>query len=131
MVLIVLIYRLHDRAEVSHIRNVKRGVRLILALKADGKDLVPGVLGPDNKLTTTSEGPFRVVSPQKVVGPPDQASTNPKQGKIWQYDASADHNAGFATKCTTIIKVEPLPAGGPPTSTSWKRAGATSTGTRS
>jgi hypothetical protein len=91
--------------------NVTNGLRLLLALRIDGNDLVPGVLGPDNKLTSASEGPFRVVSPQKVVGPPDQPSTNPTKGVIWQYDANADHNAGFATKCTTIIKVEPLPAG--------------------
>lgn len=87
------------------------GLRLLLALRAEGKDLVPGVLGPDNKLVSASEGPFRVVSPQKIVGPPDQPSTNPTQGSIWQYDSAADHNAGFSSKCTTIIKVEPLPAG--------------------
>jgi len=90
---------------------VPDGLRLLLALRADGKDLVPGVLGTDNKLTPASEGPFRVVSPQKFVGPPDQPSTNPTQGTIWQYDATADHNAGFSTKCATIIKVEPLPEG--------------------
>lgn len=90
---------------------VENGLRLILALKADGVDLVPGVLGSDNKLTSNSEGPLRVVSPQKVVGPPDQPSTNPAAGSIWQYDRNADHNAGFATKCTTMIRVEPLPAG--------------------
>jgi len=90
---------------------VTDGLRLLLALRMDGKDLVPGELGPDNKLTSASEGPFRVISPQKLVGPPDQPSTNPTKGSIWQYDANADHNAGFATKCTTIIKVEPLPAG--------------------
>lgn len=90
---------------------VADGLRLLLALRAEGTDLVPGVLGPDNKLTPASEGPFRVVAPQKFVGPPDQPSTNPTQGTIWQYDSALDHNAGFSTKCTTIIKVEPLPAG--------------------
>ncbi len=90
---------------------VKNGLRLILALKADGVDLVPGVLGPNNKLTEQSEGPFRVVSPQKVVGPPDQASTAGNQSVIWPYSSANDHNAGFATKCTTIVRVEPLPAG--------------------
>ncbi|MRR59134.1 MAG: hypothetical protein EG824_13110 [Deltaproteobacteria bacterium] len=90
---------------------VTDGLRLLLALRAEGTDLVPGVLGLDNKLTPRSEGPFRVVAPQKIVGPPDQPSTNPTQGAIWQYDSNADHNAGFSTKCTTIIKVEPLPEG--------------------
>jgi len=90
---------------------VADGLRLLLALRAEGTDLVPGVLGPDNKLIPASEGPFRVVAPQKFVGPPDQPSNNPAQGSIWQYDSTLDHNAGFSTKCTTIIKVEPLPAG--------------------
>lgn len=91
--------------------KVDNGLRLLLALQADGTDLIPGELGPDNKLKSNSEGPFRVVAPQKFVGPPDQPSTNPTQGTIWQYDANAEHNAGFATKSATIIKVEPLPAG--------------------
>lgn len=90
---------------------VTDGLRLLLALRADGTDLVPGVLGLDNKLTPGSEGPFRVVAPQKFIGPPDQPSTNPTQGSIWQYDSNADHNAGFSSKCTTIIKVEPLVEG--------------------
>lgn len=91
--------------------RVKNGLRLMLAIKADGTDLTPGVLGDDNKLTSGSEGPFRVVSPEKVLGPPDQPSTKPKLGSIWQYNPSADHNAGFSTKCATMIKVDPLPDG--------------------
>ena len=87
------------------------GLRLLLALKADGKDLVPGALDNTNKLTSNSEGPFRTITPQKVVGPPDQASTATNQNVKWPYDANADHNAGFASKCATIVKVEPLPAG--------------------
>ncbi len=90
---------------------VEAGLRLLLAIKADGADLVPGALGPDNKLTSDSEGPFRVVPPQKRVGPPDQPSTKPDKGSIWRFDPAADHNAGFSTKCTTMIRVDPLPAG--------------------
>jgi hypothetical protein len=90
---------------------VGHGLRLLLALRADGKELVPGGLGSDNKLTKDSEGPFRVVTPQKFVGPPDQASTAVRQDVIWPYDTNSDHNAGFSSKCTTIVKVEPLPAG--------------------
>jgi hypothetical protein len=88
---------------------VDNGLRLLLALQMDGVDLIPGSLGSDNKLA--GEGPFRTITPQKVVGPPDQPSTNPTQGAIWQFDANADHNAGFSTKSATMIKVEPLPAG--------------------
>jgi hypothetical protein len=91
--------------------TVKDGLRLILALQADGKDLVPGVLDSTNKLKSGTEGPFRTITPQKIVGPPDQASTATKQDVKWPYDANADHNAGFSSKSATIIKVEPLPAG--------------------
>jgi hypothetical protein len=91
--------------------TVAGGLRLILALQADGKDLVPGVLDSSNKLKSGTEGPFRVITPQKVVGPPDQASTANKQDVKWPYNAAADHNAGFSSKSATIIKVEPLPAG--------------------
>ncbi len=89
----------------------QNGLKFLLALKADGKDLVPGVLDSTNKLTSGSEGPFRTIVPQKVVGPPDQASTSANQTVKWPYDANADHNAGFASKCATIVKIEPLPAG--------------------
>jgi len=91
--------------------TVSGGLRLILAQQADGKDLVPGVLDATNKLKSGTEGPFRVVTPQKIVGPPDQASTATKQDVRWPYDANADHNAGFSSKSATIIKVEPLPTG--------------------
>jgi hypothetical protein len=57
------------------------------------------------------EGPFRVVPPQKVPGPPDQLSTASNPALIWPYDPTADHNAGFSTRTATIIKVEPLPPG--------------------
>jgi hypothetical protein len=89
---------------------VRHGLRLLLALRADGKDLLPGYLD-NTKLASGTEGPFRVVTPQKLVGPPDQPSTNPEKGSVWKYDANADHNAGFSSKCTTIVKVEPLPEG--------------------
>ncbi len=91
--------------------SVNGDLRLILALQADGKDLVPGYLDSTNKLANGTEGPFRIVTPQKIVGPPDQASTATNQSVIWPYDGNADHNAGFSSKSATIIKVEPLPAG--------------------
>jgi hypothetical protein len=90
---------------------VQNGLRLILALRADGVDLVPGALDSSNKLASGTEGPFRVIAPQKIVGAPDQASTASNQNVLWPYNANADHNAGFCSKSATIIKVEPLPAG--------------------
>lgn len=87
------------------------GLRLLLALRIDGRDLVPGTLGDGNRLARYSEGPYRVIAPQKIVSPPDQPSNHPNRGTIWPYDFNIDHNAGTSTKCATIIKVEPLAAG--------------------
>jgi hypothetical protein len=88
---------------------VQDGLRLLLGIKRDGVYLTPGVLTFDNKLD--GEGPYRVVPPQVNPGFPDQASTSAYQGVIWPYDSNADHNAGAATRSTTIIKVDPLPSG--------------------
>jgi hypothetical protein len=85
------------------------GLKLLLAITRDGANLTTGVLNKQNKLD--GEGPFRVVPPQKLPGPPDQRSTVTGWTGIWPYDVNADHNAGFSTRSTTIIKVEPLPEG--------------------
>jgi hypothetical protein len=85
------------------------GLKMLLAIKRDGKYLAPGVLDSTNKLD--GEGPFRVVPPQLINTPPDQRSNAKNQGVVWPYDANADHNAGFSTRSTTIIRVEPLPEG--------------------
>ncbi|MHC1697021.1 MAG: GEGP motif-containing diheme protein [Geobacteraceae bacterium] len=91
--------------------QVHGGLKLLLALRSEGKDLPPGRLGPDNALARNSQGPFCLVAPQKTPGPPDQPSTRSKNNVIWPYDPHLDHNGGSSTKCTTIIKVEPLPDG--------------------
>lgn len=95
------------RANGDPIGNLK----MLLAYKYEGEYLVPGAMGTDNRLTPESEGPFRTVPPQTVAGPPDQSSTSPNQAVIWPYNRSWDHNAGFASKCATIIKIGPLPEG--------------------
>jgi len=90
--------------------TVTNGLRMLLAIKRDGAYLTPGVLTSSNKLD--GEGPFRVVPPQKVEGPPDIASTSDySQTAYWPFNASWDHNAGYSTRSATIIKVEPLPPG--------------------
>jgi hypothetical protein len=91
--------------------TTQNGLRLLLALRIDDRNLVPGTLGASNRLTKNSEGPYRVIAPQQIASPPDQPSTNPNRGTIWPYDFNLDHNAGTSTKCATIIKVEPLPTG--------------------
>ncbi len=85
------------------------GNRMLLAFIRDGAYLEPGQLNDDNKLD--GEGPFRVVPPQKMPGPPDQSSKSDMQDVIWPFDETADHNAGFSSRSATIIKVDPLPEG--------------------
>jgi hypothetical protein len=88
---------------------VSGGLKAILAYKRDGALLLTGKLNDENKLD--GEGPFRVVVPQKYVGPPDQSSKSDDQQVLWPYNEDWDHNAGACTRTATLIKVEPLPAG--------------------
>ncbi len=85
------------------------GLQMLLAISRNGEYLADGVLTEDNKLD--GEGPFRVVPPQKAPGPPDQSTRLPGSHYLWPFDEDADHNAGFATRSATIIKVTPLPEG--------------------
>jgi hypothetical protein len=88
----------------------ENGLKLLLAYRRDDSDLEPGVLTEDNKLD--GEGPFRVVTPQKVPSPPDQSSTYDGTSRpIWPYDEEGDHNAGYATRSATMIQIDPLPEG--------------------
>lgn len=89
--------------------EVDGGLQLLLAIARDGAYLTDGVLTSDNKLD--GEGPFRVVPPQKRPGPPDQSSYLPEPDYLWPFDENADHNAGYATRTATIIRVGPLPEG--------------------
>lgn len=89
-----------------------KGQKLLLAYRRDDSYLDPAGLDGSNKLT--GEGPFRVVPPQKVPGPPDQGSTHLNQDVVWPFDPTdtiTDHNAGFSSKSVTMIKVLPLPEG--------------------
>lgn len=88
---------------------VNGGLKAILAYKREGAYLDTGILDAENKLD--GEGPFRVVVPQKYVGPPDQSSKSDDQDVIWPYVYEWDHNAGSCSRSATIIKVEPLPSG--------------------
>ena len=93
--------------------DIQNGLKMILAIARDGGYLQSGVLNDDNKLD--GEGPFRVVPPQKSPGPPDKSTkaddpSNPDKW-VWPFDEEADHNAGFATRSATMIRIEPLPEG--------------------
>jgi hypothetical protein len=96
------------RSHGDSILNPK-GLKMLLAIKRDGEYLTPGVLTDQNKLD--GEGPYRIVPPQKIPGPPDQKSTSTYQDVIWPFDNNTDHNAGFSSRSATIIRVEPLPEG--------------------
>ncbi|HTZ41156.1 MAG TPA: GEGP motif-containing diheme protein [Syntrophales bacterium] len=91
----------------------RSGLKMILAIKKEGKHLDRGVLNARNKLD--GDGPFRVIPPQKIAGPPDQRSIADNAMDpftwVWPYQPGGDHNAGSSTRSTTIIKVEPLPEG--------------------
>ncbi len=95
--------------EPGAVIEVEGGLKLLLATHRDGAVLEPGRLTPENRLD--GEGPFRIVPPQKVPGPPDQSVKSPHQDVVWPFDPDADHNAGFATRCATLIRVDPLPEG--------------------
>jgi len=88
---------------------VDGGLKAILAYAREGAAMETGILNEENKLD--GEGPFRVVVPQKVVGPPDQSSKSDNQDVKWPYNYDWDHNAGACSRSATIIKVNPLPAG--------------------
>jgi len=85
------------------------GLKALLAIKRDGSYLTPGVLTPSNKLD--GEGPYRLIPPQLIPGWPDQRSNATSESLPWPYRDANDHNAGAATRSTTMIKVTPLPPG--------------------
>ncbi len=89
--------------------RVAGGLRMLLALKREGRPLAAAVLNKDNKLD--GEGPYRVIVPQKAPSPPDRSSKAADQEGLWPYRGDWDHNAGASTRSVTIIRVEPLPPG--------------------
>ncbi len=89
--------------------QVDNGLQVLIAYARDGVFLEQGHLTESNKLD--GEGPFRVVPPQKLPGPPDQSVKSDNQDVIWPFDDDADHNAGFSSRSATILRVEPLPEG--------------------
>ncbi len=86
------------------------GLKAILAIQREGAFLDTGVLNNENKLD--GEGPFRIVVPQKIPGPPGQSKSSSVQAVKWPFDGgNGDHNVGACTRSVTIIKVLPLPSG--------------------
>jgi hypothetical protein len=88
---------------------------MILGYLRDGDPLIKGKLSPDpaspSRLVLDGEGPYRLIVPQKIAGPPDRPSTASQVGDGWDYDSNKDHNWGFAVRSVAAIRVEPLPPG--------------------
>lgn len=91
--------------------TVDGGLQLILAYKRDGAYMESGFLDETNRLDYDAEGPFRMVPPQLIPGPPDQSATSYYQDVIWPYDEKADHNSGYSCRAAVAIRIEPLPEG--------------------
>lgn len=89
--------------------RVAGGLRMLLALKREGRAMRQAVLNRENKLD--GEGPYRVIVPQKAPSPPDRSSKDGDREGLWPYRADWDHNAGSSTRSVTLIRVEPLPEG--------------------
>ena len=85
---------------------------LLLAYERDGTAMETSYLDPtDGKIN--GEGPFRIVVPQSDPGAPDRGSsyspTTCDDG--YDYDDTADHNAGAMVRGVIAIRVNPIPAG--------------------
>ena len=85
------------------------GQKMLVAYLRDGSRLTTGVLDATNKLN--GEGPFRVIPPQLVPGPPDIGSNASTQAVIWPYSSNNDHNSGYSPRTATMVKVGPMPSG--------------------
>jgi hypothetical protein len=64
------------------------------------------------------EGPYRLVKPQRDVGGdpfkpgrPDRSVKSKLFHDGWDYDKALDHNAGSCVRGTTVIRINPMPAG--------------------
>jgi hypothetical protein len=88
-------------------------LRIMLAYARDGQPLDPGRLAQaGNRWVLEGEGPYRLVVPQVVAGPPDRPSTAPdRNSPPYPFDEKADHNAGRSVRSVVAIRVNPLPPG--------------------
>ena len=89
--------------------DVVDGQQMMLAYLRDGSRLTTGGLDLTNSIQ--GEGPFRIVLPQLVNGPPDQSKTATAQAVVWPFSNNADHNNGFSPRVATMVEVDPMPAG--------------------
>jgi hypothetical protein len=64
------------------------------------------------------EGPYRLIKPQRSMagdaakpGRPDRSVKSKTFGDGWDFDKALDHNAGSCVRGTTVIRINPMPAG--------------------
>ncbi len=98
-------------------RQVPMAPWLLLALKRDGKplDIAQYEKGTGRM---TGEGPYRLIKPQRNVagdatkpGRPDRSIKAKTFGDGWDFSKELDHNAGSCVRGTTVIRINPMPAG--------------------
>jgi hypothetical protein len=90
---------------------------LLLAFERDGKplDIAQYEKGTGR---LAGEGPYRLVKPQRNMagdasrpGRPDRSIKSKTFGDGWDFDKALDHNAGSCVRGTTVIRINPMPAG--------------------
>ncbi len=85
---------------------------LLLSYERDGAPLDPSRLDIASG-KVEGEGPYRLVVPQSVAGPPDRGSSESPSScsDDHDFDPKADHNAGDMVRGVVAIRINPLPEG--------------------
>lgn len=107
-----------DLGECGHVRYSPRipeqpaDVWVNLAWIREGEPLEAATLSVESG-SLDGQGPYRLVVPQLEPGQPDRGqSISPTEcGDGFDYDDSADHNAGHMARALVAIRVDPAPEG--------------------
>ena len=90
---------------------------LLLAFEREGKSLDTAQYEKGTG-RLAGEGPYRLIRPQRSMagdgskpGRPDRSVKSKIFGDGWDFDKALDHNAGSCVRGTTVIRVNPMPAG--------------------
>jgi hypothetical protein len=90
---------------------------LLLAFEREGK-LLDTAQYEKGTGRLAGEGPYRLVRPQRNMagdasrpGRPDRSVKSKTFGDGWDFDKALDHNAGSCVRGTTVIRINPMPAG--------------------
>ena len=90
---------------------------LLLAFEREGK-LLDTAQYEKGTGRLAGEGPYRLVKPQRSMagdasrpGRPDRSIKSKTFGDSWDFEKALDHNSGSCVRGTTVIRVNPMPAG--------------------